>query len=173
MTKTTRRRLTVPIAGIFVLQAIMPVVLAAFLFLVKSEQRNFVETNRDNKYLFQEIRIGVGNIEAKYMNHDELLYKGVLYDIRSVTISNNEYVILARADKKETCFYKHNTLNNSSSPLTTESLHPLPFYFLYFEQQDEWSTFSVWRNSSFNLLQLCKLSHIAKQIPKPPPRDFC
>jgi len=172
MTRSNKIRLVAPVAFVCLLQVLVPLVMMVALLVVKSEQRAYTEYNAGNVKLFTTIRIDRQSEEAKSIGSGELMYNGLLYDIRSMTVDGQEYVIVALPDEKETDIYRHlGVIDNPAEGLTSADLHPLPFYFLYYESQDVWPVQYVrYSPHVFRLAQTPPANNIVMKIPKPPPR---
>jgi hypothetical protein len=155
------------LAGIIALQLFaLPLFFVVSLSTVKTLQRRLLRD--DNTKLETLVLSNTEFAQLKFIEDDEILFKGILYDIKSIAKSGDRYIISALADDKEEALLKigHNHENKNGK----QGKHRLKIPLLFYENH----IIAIALNN--NKAQCCLSSnHIFSgslfiKIPTPPPQ---
>lgn len=152
-------------------QILLPALIFVCLLVVKNAQHNKLAGGINNNTRFEQIRISKADAGHEYMTGDEFTFNGMQYDIKSVVIVDDYYVITVLPDQPET------TLNNVTSGIfdTHGSAGPndlkvLPFFFLYFESPNSWQPLCSSLKTDYQLYHHAGICNHKTGILLPPPR---
>lgn len=166
-----QKTVTAILFGMVSMQILLPLIILVAVIFVRQWQKDELRENQNNTAHFKQLRISENDPELQLVDRDELLYKGVFYDVHSINKQNGEYSILALADTKETELEKVNAgqFEHSQDKKADNDLKIVPFVFLFYQKNNVWAQpVSVYKKEAWTTFNAPLRSvFLAKRVPPP------